>query len=199
MHKRCVERIREMRGGAQSHKSLRHGPLAPALPSSSTIDHRQLPDTFHGNFTGQRQAGRRAIFRGLLHFSEENLLQKTAGVKHQKECPSGPTGVAEGHVQPTEKCIPLCPQTFLRAQDWEWGEGGSGVDQVQSSLSSLSVAEDATSEPMEATSAEVSTNRESFSFPLVPVLGGEGSQTAGMSVESGRGIRGRGFGSCSWW
>lgn len=95
---------------------------------------------------------------------------------------------------------PLCEQTFLRAQDWEWGEGGSGVDQVQCSLSSLSsVAEDATSEPTETTSAVDSTNRESFSFPLVPVLGGEGSQTAGMSVESGRGIRGRGFGSCSWW
>lgn len=87
--------------------------------------------------------------------------------------------MAEGHVQPTEKCIPLCPQTFLRAQDWEWGEGGSGVDQVQSSLSSLfSVAEDATSEPMEATSAQDSTSRESFSFSLVLCPGGRGESNS---------------------
>lgn len=68
------------------------------------------------------------------------------------------------------------------------------MDQVQSSLSSLSsVAEDATSKPMETTPNEDPTSRESFSFPLVPVLGGEGSRRVGMSVEFGRGIQGEGI------
>lgn len=103
-----------------------------------------------GTLTGQRQVRRRAVFTGMLHFSEENLLQKAAGgVKHQKECP----GVVKGRVQPAEKCIPLCPQMSLRAQDWGWEGGRLTTDQVLSSLSSL---------PTETSPVQEPVNGESF-------------------------------------